>query len=301
MRGGVVLGIGLALALIWSVASAQLAEVEVTVTPEGPITVGDLVDVRIAVQHEAGARVEVDGGLVQLGGMEPSAAVVTQVSETETHVVYQTRSFSVGVFSVALPDIVVVGADDSVADIAVPATAIEVESVLSDPPESRPLTAPDLLEGEARTFAPWIVAMIGIGAGFVMARLARRWVRRQAAAPPAQTADFPEAAPPSFDMDASLPAAEQCQRLASAVRARLADDWPLPASALTPAEIGPALARAGAPSVVVLRATQLLEACDRVQYGGEQPTPARLAGYAQLAAAIWSEDESAGWASHEGG
>ena len=96
-------------------------------------------------------------------------------------------------------------------------------------------------------------------------------------------------------MDDSLEAAEQCRQLASAVRSRLAAEWSLPASALTAAEIGPALAAAGAPGAVVLRVTRLLEACDRVQFGGERPTEERLHGYLQLAEAIWSEgSEGAG-------
>ena len=277
--------------LLPAAVSAQKPTVDVQVLPEGELTVGDPVEIRVALSHEAGARVLMDGSVVQMGGMEPSAPVISMLSDTQTLVLFQTRAFASGRFEVELPPIPVLGADQSVTEVPLDPVTIGIASVLDGDTEPRPLSGPDLLAGEGRTFAPWIVAIIGIGLGFVLARLVRRWRGAQVAAEGAQTMEPSAAAQVSFAMDASLDAAEQCRLLATTVRARLSRDWSLPASALTASEIGPALAAAGAPGVVVLRVTRLLEACDRVQFGGEQPTAERLHGYQQLAEAIWSDGE----------
>ncbi len=287
------LSLALLLAIGWSVAASQEgdreADIVVAVSPEGAVTVGDVVEIRITVRHEIGDRVLVEPGVVQLGSVEPSAAVGTAISGAETLIVYRTRSFRVGVFDVSLPEVRIARRDGSIERRPLSTVTVEVQSVLSDPPEARPLTGPDLIDGGSRTFAPWIVAIIGVGAGFALARVVRR--RRVAPLPASTSSEVVDAAQstPRFEMDSELSAAEQCRQLSAAVRDRLAEDWPLPASALTASEIGPALARAGAPSSVVLRVTQLLEACDRVQFGGERPAPERLRGYAVQAAAIWSE------------
>ena len=275
--------------LAWEAALADGPSADVTIVPDGELTVGDPVEVRVTISHEPGDRVLIDGSVVQLGEMEPSAAVISEISETETLVVFQTRSFIVGTFDVQLPPILLQRADGSLAELSPRPLTIAITSVLSGNDEPRPLTGPDLLAGNSRTFAPWIVAIIGVGLGFILARLVRRRYQRPAASGAAEEPDNGRAARPAFAMDAALGAADQCRALANSVRSRLADDWSLPASALTSSEIGPALAAAGAPGVVVLRVTRLLEACDRVQYGGERPTPERLSGYLQLAEAIWSE------------
>lgn len=282
----------MAAALLFPAAvRAQEPAVEVQVLPEGELTVGDPVEIRVALSHEAGAQVLMDGSIVQMGGMEPSAPVISMLSETQTLVLFQTRAFTSGQFEVELPPIPVLGADQSLTEVPLDPVTIGIVSVLNDESQPRPLSGPDLLAGEGRTFAPWIVAIIGIGLGFVLARLVRRWRGAQVAAEGAQTMEPSSPTQMSFAMDSSLEAAEQCRQLATTVRARLGRDWSLPASALTSSEIGPALAAAGAPGVVVLRVTRLLEACDRVQFGGEQPTAERLHGYLQLAEAIWSDGE----------
>ena len=270
-------------------ATAQETIVDIAVSPETELTVGDTLEIRVRVQHEPGERVVIDGSVFQMGGMEPSAPIITAPSETETLVTFQTRSFEVGVFDIELPPMSLQQTDGAVGALALPPISVSVTSVLNGVSDRRPLTAPDLLGGGERTFMPWIVAIVGIGAGFALARVIRRRLRRPSAEPLTASDADQVNAPASFAMDGSLSATEQCRQLAAAVRARLAEDWSLPAAALTSAEIGPALAQAGAPSVVVLRVTRLLEACDRVLYGGEQPTAERLSGYAQLADAIWSD------------
>ena len=277
--------------LLPAAVSAQEPALDVQVLPEGELTVGDPVEIRVVLSHETGAQVLMDGSIVQMGGMEPSAPVISTLSETQTLVLFQTRAFTSGQFEVELPPIPVLGADQSVTEVPLDPVTIGIASVLDGDTEPRPLSGPDLLAGEGRTFAPWIVAIIGIGLGFVLARLVRRWRGTQVAAEGGLTMEPSSPAQMSFAMDSSLEAAEQCRLLATTVRARLGRDWSLPASALTSSEIGPALAAAGAPGVVVLRVTRLLEACDRVQFGGEQPTPERLRGYQQLAEAIWSDGE----------
>ena len=274
-----------------AVVAAQEPEASVSIVPDGELTVGDPVEVQVTITHEPGDRVLMDNSVVQMGGMEPSAPLITEVSETETLVVFQTRAFGVGEFDVELPAIPIQRADRSLTELPLGPVSIAIASVLSDQSEPRPITAPDLLQADGRTFTPWIVAIIGIGAGFVLARLLRRRYRRPATVAASDGSDAAVSERAAFEMDESLNAADQCRQLAGAVRARLAADWSLPASALTASEIGPALAAAGAPGVVVLRVTRLLEACDRVQYGGERPTPERLQGYLQLADAIWSDGE----------
>ena len=270
---------------------AEAPEARVSLVPDGELTVGDPVEIRVAVTHGPGDRVLLDGAVVQMGGMEPSAPLITDLSETETLVVFQTRAFGVGAFDVELPAIPIRRADRSLTELRLRPVAITIASVLGDQAAPRPITAPDLLQGGGRSFTPWIVAIIGIGLGFGLARLVGRRYRRPATAAVSEGADAAPAVRSSFEMDESLTAADQCRQLAGAVRTRLGDEWSLPASALTSSEIGPALAAAGAPGVVVLRVTRLLEACDRVQYGGEQPTAERLQGYLQLADAIWSDGE----------
>ena len=288
-------GIGLLIVLIGvlnvGVAGADGPSASVVIVPDGQLTVGDPVAVQVTITHGSGGRVLMDGSVVQMGGMEPSAPVVTAVSETETLVVFQTRAFNTGAFDVELPAVPFQEADGSLTEVLLRPVSITISSVLDGESEPRPITGPDLLQGDDRTFTPWIVAAIGIGLGFVLARMVRRRYRRPAVAV-VQEVDAAVSERASFDMDPSLDAAEQCRHLATSVRSRLGHDWSLPASALASSEIGPALAAAGAPGVVVLRVTRLLEACDRVQYGGERPTPERLAGYRQLAAAIWAESES---------
>lgn len=270
-------------------AYAEQPTATVRIVPDGELTVGDPVEVQITLRHEVGDRVLMDGAVVQMGGMEPSAPVITNVSETETLVVFQTRSFATGTFELELPSISLQLADQSLNEVSLRPLSISVSSVLTEDSEPRPLTGPDLLEGQERTFTPWIVAIIGIGVGFTLARLIRQRRRAAAAVGPTLESSGPTRARVALEMDDSLEAAEQCRQLASSVRRRLAAEWSLPASALTASEIGPALAAAGAPGVVVLRTARLLEACDRVQFGGEQPTQERLRGYLQLAEAIWSD------------
>jgi hypothetical protein len=292
IRVGIGLLIVLATLLSSAIAGAEDPEARIAIVPDAELTVGDPVDVRITVTHEPGDRVLMDDSIVQMGGMEPSAPAITGVSETETVVVFQTRAFGPATFDVELPRIPIQRADGSLSEIALQPILITVASVLDGESEARPISGPDLLPGDNRTFTPWIVAIIGIGLGFVLARVLRRRYRRSPPASVDQATEADRAARASFEMDPSLDAADQCRQLASAVRQRLSNDWSLPASALTTAEIGPELAAAGAPGVVVLRVTRLLEACDRVQFGGEQPTPERLNGYLQLAEAIWPDEES---------
>lgn len=264
----------------------------VVIAPDGELTVGDPVEVQVTISHEPGDRVLMDGSVVQMGGMEPSAPVITAVSERETLVVFQTRAFGAATFEVELPRITIQRADRSLSEISLQPVAITITSVLDAQSEPRPITGPDLLGGDSRTFTPWIVAIIGIGLGFVAARVLRRRYRRPGEVAVADGAGTAVSQRAPFQLDDSLAVAEQCRQLASNVRSRLGRDWSLPASALTSSEIGPALAAAGAPGVVVLRVTRLLEACDRVQYGGERPTAERLQGYVQLAEAIWSDGDS---------
>ena len=275
-----------------STAAAQEPEASLAIVPDGELTVGDPVEIQVLITHEPGSRVLIDASVVQMGGMEPSAPLITEVSETETLVVFRTRAFGAATFELELPRIPIQRTDQSLTEVALPPVSITISSVLDGESAPRPITDPDLLQAGRRTFTPLIVAIIGIGLGFALARVIRRRYRRAAELAGSDGADEPVAGRASFEMDDSLGMAEQCRQLASSVRSRLGEDWSLPASALTSSEIGPALAAAGAPGVVVLRVTRLLEACDRVQYGGERPTPERLNGYVQLAEAIWTDGES---------
>ena len=278
-----------ALLLGLAAAHAQDPAAQVEVEPFVGLTVGDPVAVRVTITHAAGETVEMGGSLVEMGAMEPSAPVITEISDTQTLVVFQTRAFTTGSFEVALPSIPIRRTDGGLDEVALSPVLISVASVLTEDAQARPNTAPDLLEAEGRNFTPWIVAIIGIGLGFVVARIARGRIRT-ASKSDSEVGRAATVRPKvTVELDESLDAAEQCRRLSASVRSRLGDDWSLPADALTASEIGPALAAAGAPGVVILRVTRLIEACDRVQFGGEQPTPERLRGYRQLAEAIWEE------------
>lgn len=290
IRGSLALVLAIAVGVLAS--NTTLAEeptATVQIVPDGELTVGDPVEVQVTLTHDMGDRVLIEGTVVPMGGMEPSAPLITEISPTETLIVFQTRSFTTGTFEVELPSISLQLADQSLTEVSLRPLSINVSSVLTDDSEPRPLTGPDLLEGQERTFTPWIVAIIGIGVGFILARIIRQRRRAAVAVGPAAEPRGPTRERVALEMDHSLEAAEQCRQLAGTVRARLATEWSLPASALTTSEIGPALAAAGAPGVVVLRTTRLLEACDRVQFGGEEPTLERLRGYLQQAEAIWSD------------
>lgn len=282
----------LAAVLPSAVAIAQEPAATVSIVPDGELTVGDPVEVRVRISHEPGDRVLMDGSVVQMGGMEPAAPVITELSETETLVVFQTRAFASGRFDAELPAIPIQRADQSLTELPLRPLSITISSVLDGQSEPRPISAPELLDGDRRSFAPWIVAIIGIGIGFVLATLVRRRFRRSRVTVAINGTEAAVTQPVGFESDATLDPAEQCRQLAISVRSRLAEDWSLPASALTPSEIGPALAAVGAPGVVVLRVTRLLEACDRVQFGGELPSPDRVSGYVQLAESIWSDGDS---------
>ncbi len=290
IRAAVVLMVAITISVVaLSSALAEEPTAAVQIVPDGELTVGDPVEVQITLAHEVGDRVLMEGAVVQMGGMEPSVPLITEINETETLIVFQTRSFATGTFEVKLPSISVQLADRSVTEVALRPLSISVTSVLTDDSEPRPLTGPDILEGQGRTFTPWIVAIIGVGVGFILARIIRQRRRAAEAVGPTVEPTRPTRERAALQMDHSLEAAEQCRQLATAVRARLTAEWSLPASALTSSEIGPALAAAGASGVIVLRTTRLLEACDRVQFGGEEPTPERLRGYLQQAEAIWSD------------
>jgi len=290
IRAAVVLIVAITISVVaLSSALAEEPTAAVQIVPDGELTVGDPVEVQITLAHEVGDRVLMEGAVVQMGGMEPSAPLITEINETETLIVFQTRSFATGTFEVKLPSISVQLADRSVTEVALRPLSISVTSVLTDDSEPRPLTGPDILEGQGRTFTPWIVAIIGVGVGFILARIIRQRRRAAEAVGPTVEPTRPTRERAALQMDHSLEAAEQCRQLATAVRARLTAEWSLPASALTSSEIGPALAAAGASAVIVLRTARLLEACDRVQFGGEEPTPERLRGYLQQAEAIWSD------------
>ena len=82
------------------IVAAQAPEARVSIVPDGELTVGDPVEVQVTITHEPGDRVLMDASVVQIGGMEPSAPLITEVSDTETLVVFQTRAFGVGEFDV---------------------------------------------------------------------------------------------------------------------------------------------------------------------------------------------------------
>lgn len=275
-----------------AVAIADDPSSTVSIVPDGALTVGDPVEIRVSITHEPGERVLMDGSVVQMGGMEPAAPVITEVSETETLVVFQTQAFATGRFDAELPAIPIQRADQTLTELALRPVSITVTSVLEEVSEPRPISGPDLLDGDRRSFTPWIVAFIGIGLGFVLTTVLRRRFRRSPMVVATTGSEAVGSQPVGFEPDATLDPAEQCRQLATSVRVRLAEDWSLPASALTSSEIGPALAAVGAPGVVVLRVTRLLEACDRVQFGGELPSPDRVSGYVQLAESIWSDGDS---------
>ena len=161
----------------------------VRIVPDSELTVGDPVAVQITLTHEAGDRVLMDGAVVQMGGMEPSAPVITEVGETETLVVFLTRAFATGTFEVELPRISLQLADRSLTEVALRPLSISVSSVLTEDSEPRPLTGPDLLDGQERTFTPWIVAIVGIGVGFILARVIRRRRRTAVAVRPRRGCD----------------------------------------------------------------------------------------------------------------
>ena len=169
------------LAIVLSVVAALAQEpaadieVDVEVEPFVGLTVGDPVTVTVTIAHDAGASVSMDGSLVEMGGMEPSAPVITEAGERETIVVFRTRAFRTGSFDVALPPIPIRGSDGTLTEVALNPVLITVGAVLTEDTQPRQNTGPDLLEGERRTFTPWIIAIIGIGLGFVAARFARRW------------------------------------------------------------------------------------------------------------------------------
>ncbi len=278
--------------MIHASAAAQELTANIDIVPQHGVTVGDPVEVRITVTHDVGDRLWMELSVAQMGGMEPAAVVISEISETETQFVLQTRAFSVGVYTVELPRILIQPVEGTRSSLELDSFPIAVASMLPPDADPWPLSAPGLLQTNARSLTPWIVAIVGIGLGFVLARLVRARLRPQRGISQTLDEQVQAAERTSFAMDESLAAEEQCRQLSSAVRSRLAQDWSLPASALTSLEIGPALAAAGAPGVVVQRVSRLLEACDRVQFGGEQPTAERLRGYRQLAAAIWEDGDS---------
>ena len=223
--------------------------------------------------------------------MEPSAPLITEISPTETLVVFQTRSFATGTFEVELPSIALQRADQSLTEgVAATAEACSVSSVLTDESEPRPLTGPDLLEGQQRTFTPldrgrssgsrrdssWLASSAGDDG--------RRW--RSARLPSPQR---------------RCPSAPPSRWTTRSRRRNSADNWRQRSERVWQPSGRCPLRRSRRPrsvrrwlqrehrGVVALRTTRLLEACDRVQFGGEQPTQERLRGYLQLAEAIWSD------------
>ena len=127
----------LAAVLATAVARAEEPGASVSIVPDGELTVGDRVEVRVSVSHEAGDRVLMDGTVVQMGGMEPAAPVITEVSETETLVVFQTRAFATGRFDAELPAIPVQRADQSLTELVLRPVSITINSVLEGESEPR--------------------------------------------------------------------------------------------------------------------------------------------------------------------
>ena len=285
----VVLGLSLllAVAVIAVVKSQTPATATVALSPEEPSTVGDLVTITVTVTHDSETRVVLQPALTPMGEMDPAVPEMVAASPNETILAYQTRAFRSGRFVIELPEIPLERDGQRLESIAIEPILVTVDSVLSPSTQPRPLTPPDLLEAQDRNFAPWIVALIGIALGFVLARLLRMRRRSQRSSDTLSETVVGSSSLPEFDP--SLPAAEQCHRLATAVRARLAEEWSLPARSLTSAELPRALALAGAPAATVQQVRNLLAECDRVQYAGREPAAERLRGYHELAATIIAE------------
>ncbi len=280
--------LSLCLLLVFSVVAPAAAQTppsaSVVVTPVDSLTVGDPVTITVTITHDAETRVVLQPALTPMGEMDPAVPEMVAVSPTETALTYETRAFKSARFVIELPPIPLERDGQQLEPVNVDPILVTVVSVLSSVTEPRPLTPPDLLEAQERNFAPWIVAIIGIGVGFIAARLLRMRRRSQRSAEQISEIDAPQWALPEFDP--SLPPAEQCRQLAQAVRERLAEEWSLPARSLTTAELPRALAAAGAPAATVQQVRNLLQECDRVQYAGRAPASERLRGYHELAAAI---------------
>ena len=286
IRAFLLLSLSMALAVVVVAhAFAQTAStVTVTLTPDEPVSVGDPVIITVTITHDPETRVALQPILTPMGEMDPAVPQLIAVSPTETTLSYETRAFKSGRFVIELPRLPLERDGQRLAPITIDPILVTVTTVLTAASQPRPLTPPDLLEASERNFAPWIVAIIGIGVGFIAARLLRMRARPQRRAESALESDATQRALPEFDP--SLSPSEQCSRLAGAVRERLAAEWSLPARSLTTAELPRALAAAGAPAATVQQVRNLLQECDRVQYAGREPAAERLRGYHELAATI---------------
>ena len=131
----------LAALLAFAVARAEDPQLSVSIVPDGELTVGDPVEVQVTITHQPGDRVLMDGSVVQMGGMEPSAPVITELSQTETMVVFQTRAFGTATFEVGLPRIPMRRADGTLTELTPRPVSITITSVLGAESEPRPITA----------------------------------------------------------------------------------------------------------------------------------------------------------------
>ena len=274
----------IALAASAAVAGAQQpGSARATVSTESgrPPTVGDEIVIEIEAEHAPGAAVSFGSSPVRLDPLDPAIPEIERMGAERTLITLRTRGFATGSFSVAPPALSVAHDGRAGELLRIEPVRIEIVSVLSPGDGLRGNAPPQSLPRGG--FAFWIAGLIALAAAFAAARLLRMALRRRPAQPPPEPADAP---PELAEIAPGAPAADVCAALSRDLRRHLAHRWQVPAESLTGAELPAALAAAGAPRAAVERARSLLEQCDAVRFGGEQPTTGRLHGYRELALSI---------------
>lgn len=263
---------------------AGAASVRVLGSSDSAFTVGDPITIWIEVRHAAAAQVEVESAMTDLGALDAALPEIEIVEPGLTRVRWRTAAFTVGVFEVPLPPLVVTGDNGGRETLSFAPLRLEIRSLLADGAVApRPLAPPESIGGSSG-IAFIIAALLAVGAGFVLARVLGLRARQRGS--PAVSAMESPAGPLLPDPSDGRSAAEYCRALARAVRAHLAARYSIPAQSLTSAELPEHLAAAGAPPATVQRIRTLLRECDAAAFAEQTPPPERLAGYLQLAAAI---------------
>ncbi|HWQ28891.1 MAG TPA: DUF4381 family protein [Dehalococcoidia bacterium] len=282
----------LLLAAVWlraAPAAAQPPEpgpsVDASLQP-AVATIGDRLTLTVAVRHAADATVLFPSGDDDFAPFTLVAAHPPQTrasgADAVTTAAFELAVFATGAFD--LPALAVeVRRGASVATVAIPRKSVRIEPVA--PPSAtledlRPPADPVAFgHGQPGWWQPALAFLILSGLGLGVFLLMRRAlaIRPPAFSPPPEPPERAalrrlDALRDSTDGDA--PAVYGS--LSAIVRQYLEQRFAVPATALTPAEMGRALAAAAADPWPARLAENLLRQCDAVRFARYRPAPARV-------------------------
>jgi hypothetical protein len=260
-------------------------------TSASSVLVGEPFTLTIRVEVAPGAGVDIEPGAPSWGDVSVLGVrrhEVTRGPEGDVHT-FEVEAAAFAPGEAAFRPAVLVSGASGTEIRELPEVRLTVPSVLrpGDPLELRPLPEPAPIGGGVPL---WIRPAAALGAGFAAFALSAVAWRAFSAArrrPPVPAPEAPAPLPSIEELAAAVEAdpAVGYRRVASAIRAALAERYRIPAASLTAGELRRRLEERGERWVARLVAG-LLEECDAVVYGGYRPAPERRRADLAMAAEL---------------